>query len=255
MFTVVRGRSGWRQQFLVGAFLCVGAVFAQASDAQVVAIRVNAAGPEYIDSAHNVWSADFGFNTDSDALNWSLPANGGLTTSSIRGTSDPTLFLTERYGPNLTYTFAVPNGTYRVNLYFADNYVNSTFPNGGIGYRLISMAANGTEIFSNLDVFATVGAHAALMKTAIVTVKNKQLVLSSLPSKTAPLDTGFFINAIEVISQACDDWDDCARWCDAHSGDHDGSGGWDHDGDWDHDGSGGWDHDGDWDHDFDGHSH
>jgi hypothetical protein len=87
----------------------------------------------------------------------------------------------------------VPNGTYTVNLYFRENSVDSTFPNGGVGFRVFSVLANGSAIVSNLDVFATVGRQVALKKTATVTVTNGQLVLSS-PS-------GWMVNAIEILGQ------------------------------------------------------
>ncbi len=82
------------------------------------AIRVNAGGPAYTDTAGNVWSADTGFNTGTP-LSW--PTN-----LAIAGTSDPTLYRTERWdspsAPVMTYSFAVPNGTYQVRLHFAENY-------------------------------------------------------------------------------------------------------------------------------------
>jgi len=159
--------------------------------ASVVTIRVNAGGPAYTDSAGNVWSADTDF-TGGATVNWALPTNGGLSISSISGTSDPTLFLTERYG-TFQYAFALPNGSYTVYLYFAENWVNSTFPNGGIGDEVFSTQANGVTIVSNLDVFATVGAHAALIKSATVKVTTGQLVLSS--------PGNWSVNAIEVVGQ------------------------------------------------------
>ena len=53
-----------------------------------VAIRVNVGGPAYTDSGANVWSADTGFNTG-NALPWP-------SSTAIAGTSDPTLYRTER---------------------------------------------------------------------------------------------------------------------------------------------------------------
>src|SRR5579871_1269346 len=167
-----RMQSGWSRRFHVGALLLlVGTLFAQASYSQPVTVRINSGGAAYTDSAANAWSADTGYSANSQTVNWGAIA--------IAGTSDPALYRTERYGPTLQYTFTLPNGTYQVRLHFAENYVNATFPNGGIGYRVFSVQANGVTIVSNLDVFATVGAHAALIETASVTVSSGQLVLSS----------------------------------------------------------------------------
>jgi Malectin domain len=145
--------------------------------------RINAGGPAYTDTAGNLWSAD-SVSTGGFSLDWGAHA--------VAGTSDPGLYRTEAYGPNLQYRLAVPNGRYVVNLCFAENWVDSTFPNGGIGYRVFSVLANGTAIVSNLDVFATVGKNTSLVKTATVTVTNGELVLSS--------PGGWMVDAIEVHS-------------------------------------------------------
>jgi hypothetical protein len=150
----------------------------------VTAVRINAGGFGYTDSSNNTWTAD-SVATGGSKVDWGAHAVGG--------TNDPTLFVTEAYGQNLQYTVNLPNGNYTVNLYFCENWVDSTFPNGGVGFRVFSVQANGATIVSNLDVFATVGRNVALVKTATVSVTNGQLVLSS--------PGGWMVNAIEIIGQ------------------------------------------------------
>src|SRR5205085_10505300 len=74
-------------------------------------IRVNAGGSSYTDSHGNAWSADYGYS-------------GGSTYSTgsyISNTSDQTLYQPEHFAPgSFYYQFSVPNGTYTVNLNFAE---------------------------------------------------------------------------------------------------------------------------------------
>jgi len=93
---------------------------APAGTAAASDLRVNAGGPSYTDGAGNVWSADSGFS-------------GGTTfsnTNNIAGTTDDTLYRTERFG-TFTYTFAVPNGAYDVTLRVAETLAGIT----GAGQR------------------------------------------------------------------------------------------------------------------------
>jgi N-acetylneuraminic acid mutarotase len=120
-------------------------------------IRVNAGGPAYTDSAANTWSADAGFT------------GGGTysTTSTIAGTSDPTLYQTERTGQgggNFSYSFTVPNGTYSVTLKFAEIYWTSS------GQRLFNVSLNGQQLLSNFDLLTQTAPKTALDKTFVVNV-------------------------------------------------------------------------------------
>lgn len=160
--------------------------FAFANSAGATAIRVNAGGNNYTDSAGNLWVADTGYNTGR-LTNWGTPT--------ITGTTDPTLFWTEHWdvspGPELQYAFTVPNGNYQVKLYFAENTFTSA------GARNFSVQIEGTTVFSNIDVYAEVGFRAALVKTATATITDGQLNITFLHGTAdAPL-----INAIEILSR------------------------------------------------------
>jgi hypothetical protein len=151
------------------------------------AIRVKCGGSAYTDSKGQAWSADFAFN-------------GGevsTTRGSVSGTADPALFQGGRWGdsnsPALTYTFPVADGSYHVNLYFAELYPGDEH----VGARVANVKLQGNTIFQNLDVFATVGANAALIKSADVGVTN-----GSLQIEFDNVADHAKIEAIEIISNA-----------------------------------------------------
>jgi hypothetical protein len=146
-------------------------------------VRVNAGGAAYTDTGGNAWSADCcnsGGNTFS-------------TTAAISGTSDPTLYRSERWytGP-FTYTFSgLGSGSYNVTLKFAEIAANY-----GPGKRQFNVAINGTQVLTNLDVAAQVGFNTALDKTFPATVgSNGQLTVAF--SKGA-LDSPI-VSAIQVV--------------------------------------------------------
>jgi len=130
-------------------------------------IRVNAGGSAYTDSKGHSWSADHGFNTGS--LSNSAPK------VTVTGTSDPTLFKSARVGTSsgadLQYQFAVTNGLYTVNLYFAETYFTSK------AQRVFDVQMQGTTVFGALDIFALAGLDHALVKSAKVSVTNGQLII------------------------------------------------------------------------------
>lgn len=105
-------------------------------------IRVNAGGSAFTDPSGKVWSADTNY------------AGGSAYTSthSIQNTTTPTLYQTERYAATFQYIFSVPNGTYSVNLKFAENYMTQT------GERVFNVAINGTPVLTNFDIISAAGA-------------------------------------------------------------------------------------------------
>jgi hypothetical protein len=128
-------------------------------------VRVNCGGASYTDSKGQVWQADRGYN-------W---GNASYIPAVVSGTTSQALFQTGRYNPNfsagMVYTFAVPNGQYHVNLYFAETFAATKAK----GARVFNVKLQGAPVFSNLDIFSLVGADAALVKTADVTVSNGQV--------------------------------------------------------------------------------
>ena len=145
------------------------------------AIRVNAGGPAYTDPSGNLWSADTGFN-------------GGYTYStsaSIAGTSTPVLYQTEHwFSPTLQYSFNVPNGSYTVNLKFAEIYFTSC------GSRIFNIAVNGSAVDANFDPCAAAGGpNKAVDRSYSVTVGGGQIAIVLTGVANNPK-----ISAIEILS-------------------------------------------------------
>ena len=110
--------------------------------------RVNAGGPSYVDTQGNTWLADTNYT-------------GGTANTiggAISGTADATLYDSQRYGASFNYIFNVPAGFYQVTLKFAETYSGDF----GVGDRLFNVSINGTQVLSNFDIYAKVGANAAL---------------------------------------------------------------------------------------------
>ena len=146
-------------------------------------IRVKCGGSAYTDSKGQAWATDYDFN-------------GGLVsqlTGSVKGTSDPALFQHGRMPDTspLVYTFSVANGAYHVNLYFAELNSGDEF----VGGRVFNVKTQGNVVIQNLDIFATVGANAALIKGVDIAVTNGQatIELDNIPGH----DRGK-VDAIEI---------------------------------------------------------
>jgi chitodextrinase len=172
---------------LVALATLLGTAAAPAEAITVIRMIAGGGGP-YTDSSSNVWSTDSGYHSSpSGTVDWTIHP--------ISGTTDDTLYQHERYdnGSGLTYAFTVPNGTYLVRLHWAENYVNNTFPNGGVGFRIINATVEGTtpSNLQNIDLFSEAGEHAAVARQTTVTVSDGQL----------NINVGGTINAIEIIEQ------------------------------------------------------
>jgi len=143
-----------------------------------VPIRINCGGPAYLDHTGQPWSVDMDFV-------------GGLTfstTESVTGTSDPTLYQTERYAPTLRYNIPVVNGTYTVTLYFAEIFFNAP------GQRVFSVSLEGQIVVQNFDIWAVAGQFAAVQRSFVVTVTDGVLNIVG----TASVNNAKF-SAIQVV--------------------------------------------------------
>jgi hypothetical protein len=174
------------QKKLVCLMIWIFLLGAAGANAQTT-IRVNAAGSAYTDSKGQVWSADFGFNTG--YLSRCAPR------STVTETSDPFLFKSARWGgpdtPELQYTFRLPNGSYIVNLYFAET---CGFPTGT---RVFDVQLQGVTVFLALDVAKIAGLNHSLIESTTVSVSKRKLTIRFVHHRNNPI-----INAIEIVPAA-----------------------------------------------------
>jgi fibrillarin-like rRNA methylase len=145
------------------------------------AIRIEAGGAaNFTDSSGNLWLAESGFT------------GGGIVDRgniAIGNTVDDRIYQTEHYGMT-AFAYNLPNGSYQVNLHFAETYTGIT----AAGQRVFSANVEGIAI-NNIDVFAQSGGlNNALIKTANVNVTDGQLNITFAATVNNPE-----INGIEII--------------------------------------------------------
>lgn len=142
--------------------------------------RVHCGGPAYTDTRGDTWMADRALAGDSTwgSSSWTndypgMPAffaSQRRISDPIKGTRDWPLFQTFRYGRDkLSYTFPLPDGDYRVELYFMEPW---------IGERVFDVVVNGHTVLKDLDIAKEVGMHAALKKVVTAHITGGRLVIS-----------------------------------------------------------------------------
>lgn len=171
------------RSFVFTAFILL--LFALPAHAQTRLLCASKSG--FTDSKGNAWSADSG-------AQFTAGANDGSYANAhwipIAGTPDQPIYQSQRWGSGMAYTFSLPNGAYKVNLYFAETWNGAFQP----GARVFNVKLNGTVAIANLDVFAKVGANKADVETGNVTVSNGSLAILFEAVRENPI-----INAIEIL--------------------------------------------------------
>ena len=109
------------------------------------------------------------------------------TGADIVGTTDDPLYNTERFAPgggSYTYEIPVANGTYQVELNFAEIYPG----NFGPGKRVFDMSLENQALpaLQNIDIFGQVGANAPLVIDQTVTVTDGSLSIQVGPGGSSP---------------------------------------------------------------------
>lgn len=122
-------------------------------------------------------------------------------TQAVKGSADPELFETERFGA-FTYDVPVAPGAYTASLYFAesnfgvDNFGVTNYAAGGQGNRIFDVFCNGMSCVRNLDIFAEAhGPNTALVRTFRRLRPNAQ---SKLLFSFVPVADYATVRAIEV---------------------------------------------------------
>ncbi|PRD54127.1 malectin domain-containing carbohydrate-binding protein [Sphingobacterium gobiense] len=150
--------------------------------------RVNSGGPAYTDRFEQHWMADQPYTSETGwgSISWadsyedisSIFASQRRIFDPIKGVADWSLFQTFRYGlDKLAYRFDVPDGKYRVELYFAEPWVGGAGLKDGTAMRLFDVAINDVVQEKDLDIWKEAGHDAALKRVYEVTVQGGQLTV------------------------------------------------------------------------------
>ena len=158
--------------------------------------RVNCGGDAVADSYGSEWEQDDSVYSHSWAERFGMnpfTASQGHITSRIHGLKsssaasqhaaapDAKLFQYFRWGRHaLNYQFAVPDGEYRVELYFAEPWLGK-HEGAGIdceGERIFDVAINDSVVVDDFDLWAEAGFAGACKKVVAVKVKGGLLTVS-----------------------------------------------------------------------------
>jgi Family of unknown function (DUF6519)/Malectin domain len=151
----------------------------------------------YTDSNGNTWLPDTSVNSVTIA-----PSPGTTYLPSpaptISGTSDPTLYQSERWGPSFSYTFTGLNaGFYSVTLDFAEIFYTQD-PDAGI--RIFDVSINGEPVLTNFDIGATVGPLFAYSQTFTVSPSSSGQIVVQFTGTSNGSDPNAKIDALSVSS-------------------------------------------------------
>ena len=146
-------------------------------------ICINAGGGVYTDSSGITWAADKYF----------LNGKKYVATSSINGTDDDSLYVSERFHhySQLKYEIpGIPSGTYEVTLLFSENYITHR------GGRLFNVSMEKDVVYSKLDIYSEAGGNfTALRKTATVEVSDGALNIVFTKIRQNPKISGIELHA------------------------------------------------------------
>ena len=146
--------------------------------------RINCGGDAFTDEFGQHWQADDTLYSHSWGQDFGMhpyQASQRHITDDIRGTKSDELFQFFRFGRHrLWYDLPVPNGDYRVELYFVEPWHGKY---GGEmddyeGMRIFDVAINGETVVDDLDPWAEAGYLGALKRVVNVNVKNGNLHIS-----------------------------------------------------------------------------
>lgn len=198
--------------------------------------RVNCGGDAVTDSYGSEWEQDDSVYSHSWAERFGMnpfTASQGHITSRIHGLKsssetsqhaaahDAQLFQYFRWGRHaLNYQFAVPDGEYRVELYFAEPWLGK-HEGTGIdceGERIFDVAINDSVVVDDLDLWAEAGFAGACKKVVDIKVKGGLLTVSFPEVKVGEA----IISAIAIAAKG--EIEDAEKWNVAFKGSKPASG-------------------------------
>ena len=146
--------------------------------------RINCGGDAFTDEFGQQWQADDSLHSHSWGQDFGMhpyQASQRTIAEDIRGTRSDELFQFFRFGRHrLWYDLSVPDGDYRVELYFVEPWHGK---GGGErddyeGMRIFDVAVNSEVLVNDLDPWAEAGYCGALKRTVTAKAKNGHLRIS-----------------------------------------------------------------------------
>ena len=146
--------------------------------------RINCGGDGYTDEFGQYWQEDDTLFSHSWGQDFGLnpyQASQRHLTADIRGTQSDELFQYFRFGRHrLWYDFSVPDGEYRIELYFVEPWHGK---GGGEnddyeGMRIFDVAVNGETLVDDLDPWAEAGYLGAMKRVIVAKAKAGRLHIS-----------------------------------------------------------------------------
>ena len=143
--------------------------------------RINCGGDAFVDEFGQQWQADDTLYSHSWGQDYGMhpyQASQRHITADIRGTNSDELFQFFRFGRHrLWYDLPVPDGDYRVELYFMEPWHGK---GGGEkddfeGMRIFDVAVNGETVINDLDPWAEAGYLGALKRVVAAKAKDGKL--------------------------------------------------------------------------------
>lgn len=161
------------------------------------AIHINCGGPQYITAANDTFIADSYFSAGSTSTNNVIP--------DILNTGDDALFRSERFASSFNYNIPVENGTYSVELHFAEIFFGATGGNNTPpfnGKRVFDVSIEGAIVLDNYDIYTAAGGAERAITEQIddVTVSDGNITIDFAASVNNAK-----ISAISIISDGVAD--------------------------------------------------
>ncbi|MEM1447049.1 MAG: malectin domain-containing carbohydrate-binding protein, partial [Planctomycetota bacterium] len=166
-----------------------------------VVYALNAGGVDFTDVNGIAWVNDTAF-TNQDAANSSTASTSSLIDRnhpSVPLGTDLQLLQTERYdaatGEPMAYRLAVDNGSYQVDLYFADTFSGTQ----GVGDRVFDIQLEGVTVADDFDVVAAAGGgYRAYVETFTVAVSDGILDLEFFHEIENPAIKGVLVRTVDI---------------------------------------------------------
>ena len=167
------------------ALMSPGSVSLKGDDRYNYIYRINCGGDAYTDEFGQKWLADDSIYSRSWAQDFKglspYLASQRSTPDPISGTNDWELMQRFRFGRHkLSYNLPVPDGRYRVELYFIEPWHGTGGGEGSDceGLRIFDIAVNDSTVIDDLDVWAEAGHDRLLKKVVDCDVRDGMLSIS-----------------------------------------------------------------------------